>query len=649
MARFQKILVYCPLPRQRNQSKVENLPDLSPSHDCQNQDLGKFNPLKSARMSAVRQKSFKFVIMNRRWRIGILISGLIPVLWAYHDTTPDPPVPAAPVQETHEDYPKEYFAPPIAPPVYLTGTCGELRPDHFHAGADIDGHIGVPVYAAADGYIDQIRVNASGYGNVLFVKHPNGYTTVYGHLDHFASDIQSYVKANQYRHEKFEIQLDPPATMFPVKKGQEIARMGNTGSSSGPHLHFEVRDPAGKSINALLLGLPVQDDMAPDLRDMKIYFLNDKREVLGSKPFPLVKDRTGHVSLESDTIRIGGWQVGFGVKTYDRMNGRSNDNGVYSVALWADDQLAFEWKAEAFDFDESRYINAHIDYAARKKYGAWFHRCFVLPGDKLSNYTQTPTMGAIQLFKDRPVKIQVQIKDAAGNSNTLIFWALRDENAMETFISTPFQFELPYDADSRIDLDGFSMALSKGTLYEDLGFQYSTTVDESSGMYSMMHHLQDDRTPVHKYFDLSIRPNNVPARLRSKAVIANCGEGRPDNCGGTWQGDMLKTRVRSFGDYCVMVDTVPPSISPVVFSRDMRKRSAMAFRISDNFAISGAADGLQYRGTVDGKWVLFEYDKKRARITYTFDEHVGHGEHQLRLAVIDDRGNERVFEGKFLR
>jgi hypothetical protein len=283
------------------------------------------------------------------------------------------------------------------------------------------------------------------------------------------------------------------------------------------------------------------------------------------------------------------------------------------------------------------------------RYGAWFHRCFVLPGDKSSNYTPTPTMGSIQIFKEKPVKIRLKVADVAGNSNMLVFWVKRDENAMETFLSAPYQFEFPFDADSRFDLDGFSLVMAKGSLYEKLAFQYNTTPDESSGVYSPMHHLHNSRTPVHKYFDLSIRPTNLPAELRSKAVIANCGDGRPDNCGGTWQGDLLKTRVRQFGDYCVMADTVAPTITPVVFGLDMRKKVSMAFRISDNFAISGTADGMRYRGTVDGKWILFEYDKKRARLTYDFDEHVGPGEHLLRLSVKDDRGNERVLERKFLR
>jgi len=590
-------------------------------------------------------------MMRKFWLpVVLFLSIALPLLWAFDGSQQNLSVTQDQGKDLSEGtYPKDYFMPPIAGAIHLTGTCGELRPDHYHNGADMDGRTGDPVFAAADGFIDQIKVQESGYGNVLYVKHPNGYTTVYAHLDRFSSEIQQYVKDYQYKQERFSVELKPPDGLFKVKKGQEIAKLGNTGGSSGPHLHFEIRSASGKPINPLLFGLPVADNIAPDIRDMKVYFLNENREVLGSKAFPLLKDKRGNITLEDDTVSIGGWRIGFGVKTYDRSTGHRNDNGVYSVGLWADEVLAFEWTAEKFDFDETRYLNAHIDYSAKMRFGAWFHRCFVLPGDLSSNYTQTPTMGSIQIFKEKPVKIRLKISDATGNSNTLIFWVKRNENAMETFTSPPYQFVVPHDADSRFDLDGFSMVMSKGTVYEKLAFEYATTPDESSDVYSSVHHLHDNRTPVHKYFDLLIRPTHLPEALRNKAVIANCNTGKSVNCGGTWQGDMLKTRVRSFGDYCIMADTIAPSITPVVFAPDMRKKSSMAFRISDNFAISGTADGMRYRGTVDGKWILFEYDKKRARLTYDFDEHVGPGQHVLKLSVVDDKGNERVFERPFTR
>ncbi len=585
--------------------------------------------------------------MNHFWRFTIFVSGMLPVCWILLTGKNSPGLQF--IQDTDSVvHPKDYFGQPVPGAVNLTGTCGELRPDHFHAGVDIDGVTGAPILASADGYIDLVKVSCNGYGNVLYIKHPNGYTTVYAHLDKFTPEIQVFVRENQYRRESFEIELNPPVSKFPVKKGQEIGKMGNTGSSAGSHLHFEVRDPQGRSINPLLLGIPVADNIAPEFRDMKFYILNEKREVLSSKPFPLMKDKTGHIGLADDTVRIGAWRVGFGVKAYDRTNGRRNDNGVYSVTMWADDQLAFEWTAETFDFDETRYLNAHIDYSARKRYGAWFHRCFVLPGNELSNYTVTPSMGAIKLYKDKPVQMKIKIADALGNSNTLVFWVLRDADAMETIVSPPYQFDVPYNSDTQIDVGDFSAFIPYGALYEQLGLQFETK-PPIPGAYSPVHRLHDNLTPVHKYFDVSIRTKDVPDKFRDKAVIANVGEGRPDNCGGEWNGNVLSTRVRHFGSFCVMADTIAPTITPVVFGPDMRKKSTMAFRINDNFAVTGTANGMRYRGTIDGEWVLFEYDKKRARLTHVFDKATGPGEHLLSLSVTDDRGNIRVFERKFKR
>lgn len=220
---------------------------------------------------------------------------------------------------------------------------------------------------------------------------------------------------------------------------------------------------------------------------------------------------------------------------------------------------------------------------------------------------------------------------------------------METFEAPTHQFELPSDADSRIDLEDFRMIIPKGALYETLPLQYSSSPEKGARTFSNMHHVQNKLTPVQRYYEIDIKPFDLPAQLKNKAVIAKCGDGKPDNCGASWKGEFLMTKVREFGDYCVMIDTTPPTVMPIVFNKDMRKNATMAFRISDNMAINGLADGLYFRGTIDGKWVLFEYDKKRARITYNFDEHVGRGEHKVRIIVRDDRENEGSFERSFLR
>ncbi len=594
--------------------------------------------------------------MSRNWyKIGLcgLVAAGIAGAFAFGkpETIPVPP---------HNEkvtgggpYPKDYFQRPVAEDLLLSGTFGELRPDHFHTGIDIKsstGAVGQSVMAAADGFVDRIKVTPSGYGNVIYLKHPNGYTTLYGHLDRFAPEIQQYVREQQYKRQRFEIELQPADGQIKVKKGQEIGKMGNSGSSSGPHLHFEIRNTAtGKVINPLLFNFPVPDKVAPELRDMKVYFLNAQRMVQGSKPLPVVRLKDGTYHLKGgDTIRIGGWQVGFGVKTYDRMNNSRNDNGVYSISLTTDTQLAYKWEMDELDFDENRYLNAHIDYPCRQRFGAWFHRCFVLPGDHLANYTHTETQGAVALYLEKPVKVTLKVMDAYNNTSTLTFWALRGE-AIETFPAPPYQYDMAYDTDNRIEREDFSLFMPKGALYESLHFQYETTPDPSFGVYSATYRVHDDQTPAHKYFDISLKPINIPPTLRDKAVIAYCGDGRPDNCGATWKGEMLTTRVRNFGNYCIMIDTTPPAIIPVVFDKDMRRKSTMSFRIRDNFAVGGQANGLSFRGTVDGQWILFVYDRKRDRLTYTFDEHVGPGEHQLRLVVQDDRGNTGVFERPFIR
>lgn len=549
-------------------------------------------------------------------------------------------------------YPKDYFANPVDDQIKLNGTFGELRAGHFHAGIDIDsktGGVGQPILAAADGFVDRIRVQEGGYGQVMYIRHPNGYTTVYGHLDRFSPGIQQYVREQQYKQERFEVDLNPKNSQFPVKKGQEVGKLGNTGGSTGPHLHFEIRNTTtGKGLNPLLFGLPVADAVPPEIRDMKVYFLNERREVQSSRAFPIQRRPDGTLGVAGDTVRLAAWRVGFGVKAYDRISGYRNDNGIYALRLYANEQLSFEWKMDELDFDESRYLNAHVDYPARQQYGAWFHRCFVLPGDYLHNYIRTEASGAIALSKEQAVKVVVQAADPAGNLTNVTFWVLRDEPVLP-WVSPPFQFEFPFDQENRVELDGFAMTIPNGTLYETLPFQYKTTPDESQGVYSSMYHLHNPRTPAQRYFEIAIRPINLPAELRDKACIAHCGDGRPVNCGAAWRGDLLVTKVREFGDYCVMTDTEPPRIVPVVFSADMRKKRTLSFRIRDNFGVGGSANGLSYRGTVDGKWVLFEYDRKSARLTYTFDGHVGPGKHTVVMKVKDDLGNEGVFTGVFRR
>ncbi len=553
-------------------------------------------------------------------------------------------------------FPKNYFRSPVQTPIRLTGNFGELRDDHFHSGIDIDAknnRIGQPVLAAAGGYVARVKVQSGGYGNALYIKHPNGYTTLYAHLDRFAPAIQAWVRAKQYKAERFEVDLNPKPGQFPVAAGQEIGKLGNTGGSSGPHLHFEIRDgKTGNTLNPELFGLKIPDNIPPDIRELRVYFLNEKREVLAAKPVPVVQKPDGTFAPKSgDELAFGTWRIALGVKAYDKMTGVANDNGIFSLQVLAEGQPVFEYKTDELDLDITRYVNAHVDFPEKEKNDAWFHRCFQLPGDQLPNYSKTESGGAIPIFKDKPVRIVLRVTDASGNVSELKFAVTRDEGNMEKPAPPPHRWAFPIDSEQTVEAEGLRLSAPKGAFYETAYVNLTTSTDRSDGIFSKIFHLGDAGIPVHRFMEIALPPNAaVPENLKSKIIIAKCQPGgQYQNCGGAWAGDRVATKLREFGDYCLMADTQAPEIEAIAFAPNMKKKGEMAFRVRDNFDVGGSADGLSFRGTVDGKWVLFAFDRKANRLTHVFDGHVAPGKHLLRLVVRDDRGNEGVFEGEFSR
>lgn len=548
------------------------------------------------------------------------------------------------------EYPQNYFSLPVdAPSVRLSGTFGELRSNHFHSGIDLSGNIGQPIYAAAGGYVHRIRVQAGGYGCALYIRHPNGYTTVYGHLHQFKEEIARYVKGKQYRKEQFEVDLYPGEKAFPVKKGELIGLMGNSGSSEGTHLHFEIRRTADqKTLNPLLFNLPIPDREKPELLAVKAYCLNDRHETVNAVVLPTVQRANGVYGLKSgDTIALPAWRVGFSLQAFDRATGNPcNKNGLFSLRLFADGQQVFAWRAQELDFNETRYLNAHTDYAARKRSGEWFQRCYILPGDRLSMYERTDNSGVVPLYQGRLTSIVIEAADPNGNTSTLRFWVQRAE--ISPTAPPAYYRQMPWDASHRIEMDDFSLDFPSGTLYETLYFQYAVS-PPIIGSVAPVHHIHSNETPLHRYGTLSLRPTQLPPALASKAVILYLDGKRPESVGGKWTNGAVEARIRELGRYTVAVDTVPPTIEPLAFATNMRGKPFMAFTIKDNLPVSGMARGLRYRATVDGKWVLFEYNPKNKRLTHYFDEHIAAGEHVLRLSVTDDRANTSVFERKFVR
>jgi hypothetical protein len=318
--------------------------------------------------------------------------------------------------------PANYFRNPLDIPISLSANFGEIRTDHFHTGFDIrtGGKTGLKVYAAAEGYVSRIKVSAGGFGNALYITHPNGYMTVYGHLEKFNSAISKYVKEQQYAKESFEVELFPDATKFPVKKGDVIALSGNSGSSGGPHLHFEIRDASGESypLNPASF-LKLYDTIPPVF---KLLWLSST-EKMNDQPLKFAVKKSGSVFVPlNDSITINAQSVGIGVEVYDYMNHTSNDYGVYEIAEKVDGKTIYSVKFDRLDFSNGRYVNAYTDYQEERRSGQLIQRLFRLPGDKNSIYHDLTNDGKIMLVDTLYHKVIVQASDAYGNAATLSFY-----------------------------------------------------------------------------------------------------------------------------------------------------------------------------------------------------------------------------------
>ncbi|MEM1320028.1 MAG: M23 family metallopeptidase [Bacteroidota bacterium] len=550
-----------------------------------------------------------------------------------------------------KNYPQDYFRSPVDQRIRLSGTFGELRPNHLHAGIDIKGKVGQSLYAAAEGYISRIKVQAGGYGNVVYMNHPNGYTSVYAHLHKFTPEVEQYVREFQYKRESFEVEIFPGRDKFRFAKGDVIGKLGLSGRSFGPHLHFEIRDTKSeRPINPLLFGMEVKDDRPPKLHQLKVYHLNDKRETVGTRTLNLIMGKAGpNYRIKGDTLDIGAWRAGFALKAYDHMTGVPNWNGIYSLAMFKDDILIYDFEMETFSFSESRYINAHLDYAEQVEKKSYFNRCYQLPGNKLSIYNEQVEQGVVKLHKGKVSEIKMLVQDVDGNRSQLRFWVRRAE--VKPPKSDSYNYLLPYNEENKIDNESLYLYFPEGTFYENVYLKYHNDRERSSGLYSAVHHIHNRRTPVHRYFDLGLRPDQpLPEAQRSKAFIAHCQpDGTVENMGGSWKNGRLQTKTRAFGKYCIMLDQKAPTITPVAFRTTLKGYSKMSFKIKDNFEASGRAAGLSYRATVDGQWILLEYDAKKDLLIHRFDGSIGPGEHQLRLVVSDNRGNERLLERRFIR
>ena len=544
-------------------------------------------------------------------------------------------------------YPLVDFRSPldIIPPA-LAGSFGELRPNHFHSGIDFrtNQREGYPVYAIADGYISRLRVQNSGFGLALYINHPNGFTSVYGHLSRFAPKTAQRVKALEYEKKTFELDEFPDADLLPVHKGDIIAYSGNRGSSGGPHLHFEIRDTKTEStINPQLFGIQIPDNIPPVIYSLYVYKLNKKPfNEFTPKQYFQVTGANGNYKINSPHLSISG-ETGFGITVTDKHNGASGTNGVYSIELEVDGKIVFTSSLERFSFENSKAINSHIDYPAFLSTKRSIQKSFVDPGNPLQIYSRLINNGRIELNDLNIHQVRYIVTDAKGNKSILPFSVQSDGKSV---ISTPDQpdgIPFSYAIENEFSADGVKVVLPKGTLYNDFNFVYKVKPRPLKGAYSQIYQLHNNYTPLHVGFNLWIKPDAGLGSLAEKAVIVSTGG---SSQGGVMENGYIRATPRNFGSYYIAVDTISPSIIPmnIADGKNMAGISRMNFKIRDN--LSGIKS---FNGYIDGKWVLMEFDTKTATLWHTFDDLTITGKHQLKLVVEDMKGNAKTYSITFYK
>ena len=559
-----------------------------------------------------------------------------------------------PVNRFYLPYPQGYFRWPVGHAVRLSGTFGELRPNHFHAGVDIRSaaqRIGDPLYSAAEGYVARIKVEESGYGRSLLIAHPNGYSTLYGHMNRFTEELEGFVKHQQYKEQCFEVELYPPPHLFTFRQGQYIGDMGNTGASAGPHVHFEVRETlTDKAINPLLFGFPISDNYKPQIYSLKLYKM-DGLGVYGTETQDFRLDsHADYFHPEPETLTVNTPFAAFAVKTFDMHDSPSNRNGVYAMTMKVDGKEVYEFALDEVPFEDTRYINAHMDYVEQVTKRSYYHRCFRLPGNLLHIYPFEQNHGIIPLKNGEVKYVEIRVEDALENEATLKFWVRRaGEQALP--VPGPYQYYIYHDQDNLIQTEACSVFIPQGSVYEDLPLNFRTAPGSGPQYLSEVYHIHNYLTPVHRFYALSLKPGRaLKEEELTKAFIAYLNpRGSIINCGGIWSNGYLTASVRQFGPYAILVDKTPPSVSTSYFKYDMRGKKSMSFRINDNYSTGPNIDELYFTATVDGKWILMEYDRKSGVIVHKFDQRISAGKHLLRLEVRDVMGNSTVYEKHFLR
>ena len=539
---------------------------------------------------------------------------------------------------------QEAWESPLDFPLFLAGNCGELRPNHFHGGIDLktQGVEGKAVHAPRAGFVSRVSVSAWGYGNALYLTHADGTTTVYGHLQRFAPRIARIVREAQQQQESFALNLTFDSDSLRFEQGELIAYSGNTGSSGGPHVHFEIRDTETEE---LIDPLPyykhqIRDTRAPRLLSVMAIPVEGEGVVNGKsrkQTWDVANDAKGRPALHA-TIQAWG-RIGLAIRANDYMDGTGNIYGVKEIRLEDEaGETLFHSQIDRFSFDENRYINAWTDYETYTRQRKFFAKCFIEPGNRL-RFLEGKNRGYLDIREERPYRLTLTLSDAYGNETRM---QLRIEGKRQAIppLSTEGTELFHWHSLNLFGARGIRLRIPRGNLYNDIHFRYAFREEE--GRIAPVHILHDKPVPLHRQAHLSLRLFQDSIANKAQYGIVQWKGTRRTWIGGTYRDGWIDGQIRELGTYTLAIDSVAPRITPLR-ATEWKRRKRFEFRLTDN--LSGVES---YKGTVDGRFVLFEMDKHSVISCRLDRENIARGKHELKIIATDACGNTSTYTHSFI-
>ena len=530
-------------------------------------------------------------------------------------------------------YSKNYFAWPLDARIEIVANFGELRPNHYHMGLDCrtEQRENMPVLASADGYIAKVKVEPFGFGRSLYLNHPNGLTTVYAHLNKFEDALEKYVTDKQYELKQWSIYIDIPEDLFPVKQGDFIANSGNTGSSQGPHTHFEIRETkTEKCLNGLMFGLPIDDEIDPEITRLAVYDRSISTYDQSPKFYSLRKVN-GEYEIVGGKVFAPSSRVSFALTMYDRTKVGGGPEGVYAAAVLDNENQISRFELDSISYSETRYFNAHIDYKMKANGGPYVQHLSPLPGYLNKIYTTDKNNGVVVLKDSNSHAIKIIVSDANGNMSFLKFNLIpaKFEPAKKTYPSTQ-KFVPNYI--NIFENNNIKFYMPEGTIYDTINFTFK---EFPSATGKNIYQLHNSSIPVHSNYPISIR-ESFAVEDTGKIVMKRVTGSKQGYAKANYKHGWYTASFRDFGSFQLLIDREPPTISAIGFRNGMNDTNAsrIIFRVRDN-----TENVASFVALLDGNWLRFTNDKGGSFI-YNFDERCEPGEHELKIIATDQVGNK---------